>query len=65
MITRCRALLMLSVMLSVAVARAGTISTPEIVRKTADASFACMQWTPVGLCFWLRCSLFGCDVESS
>jgi integrating conjugative element protein (TIGR03756 family) len=24
-----------------------------------------MQWTPVGLCFWLRCSYFECDVESS
>ena len=58
-------LLMLSLMLSVVVARAGTISTTEIVSKTVDASFACMQWTPVGVCFWLRCSYYECDVESS
>ena len=24
-----------------------------------------MQWTPIGLCFWLQCSFFSCDVESS
>ncbi len=56
---------MLSLMVAMAVVRAGAISTTEIVSKTVDATFACMQWTPVGLCFWLRCSYFECDVESS
>jgi len=65
MIRACRALLMLTLTLSLAIARAGTISTTEILSKTADATFACMQWTPVGLCFWLRCSSLVCDVESS
>ena len=65
MIRLCRALLMLSLMLATLIARAGAISTTEIVSKTVDATFACMQWTPVGLCFWLRCSYFECDVESS
>jgi len=57
-------LVSLSLMLSTST-RAGSISTSDIISKTADATFACMQWTPVGLCFWLRCSYFECDVESS
>ena len=65
MIRPCRVRLLLTLMLWVAIARAGTISTAEIVSKTAEATFACMQWTPVGVCFWLQCSFFGCDVESS
>ena len=65
MIRLCRALFISTLMLAALIARAGTISTTEIVSKTADATFACMQWTPVGLCFWLRCSYFECDVESS
>ena len=46
-------------------ARAASITTTEIVQKTGDATFSCMQWTPVGLCFWVRCSVFGCDVETT
>ena len=65
MIRLCRALFISTLMLAALIARAGTISTTEIVSKTAEATFACMQWTPVGLCFWLRCSYFECDVESS
>ena len=61
----CRALLMVTLSLSLTLVRAGSISTMEIISKTADATFACMQWTPVGLCFWLDCSFFGCGVESS
>ena len=60
-----RRVAMLILMLSVPQAPAGTINTGEIIEQTADATFACMQWTPVGLCFWLRCSYFECDVESS
>jgi integrating conjugative element protein (TIGR03756 family) len=41
------------------------IRTTDIVEKTAEATFACMQWTPVGLCFWLRCSWYQCSVETS
>ncbi len=52
-------------MLLASSSRAGSISTTEIFRKTAEATFACMQWTPVGLCFWLRCSFFVCNVEAS
>lgn len=46
-------------------ARAGSITTAEIVSKTTDAAFSCMQWMPIGICFWLRCSIYDCDVETS
>ena len=41
------------------------ISTADILSRTAQASLVCTQWTPVGLCFWLQCSLLACGVESS
>jgi len=56
---------LLILILSFTSARAGTISTGEIVSKTALATFACMQWTPIGLCFWLDCSFLACTVQSS
>ncbi|MCH8058906.1 MAG: TraU family protein, partial [Proteobacteria bacterium] len=65
MIRSCQIFLLLFLLLLSTNTRAGSISTSEIITKTADATFACMQWTPVGLCFWLRCSFFGCDVEAS
>jgi len=45
--------------------RAADIRTTDIAARTAQATFACTHWTPVGLCFWLRCTLFGCNVETS
>ena len=62
---RSRAVALLMFFFSVTAARAGTISTGEIISKTTSATFACMQWTPIGLCFWLNCSYFECSVESS
>jgi len=47
------------------VGMAGTITTPEILAKTTAAAFACMQWMPIGTCFWLQCSLFSCSVRTS
>jgi integrating conjugative element protein (TIGR03756 family) len=52
-------------LLMVASARAGTISTSDIISRTASASIACMQWMPIGLCFWLECTPFGCSVTTS
>lgn len=46
-------------------AQAGSISTPEIISRTASATIACMQWMPIGLCIWLDCSLLGCGVSTS
>jgi integrating conjugative element protein (TIGR03756 family) len=45
--------------------RAGTLSTPTIVHRTTAAALSCLRWTPIGLCFWLRCGLGGCAVRSS
>ena len=44
---------------------AATITTPGIVAQTTAATFACMRWMPVGVCFWLRCSWTGCRVRTS
>ena len=60
-----RSVVVLSLFLSSTTVHAGTITTPEILSKTSAATFACMQWTPIGLCFWLDCSFFACSVESS
>lgn len=46
-------------------AQAGSISTPEIISRTASATIACMQWMPIGLCIWLDCSPLGCGVSTS
>ena len=43
----------------------GTISTAGIVSQTTTAALSCMRWMPVGVCFWLRCSLTECTVETS
>ncbi len=45
--------------------KAGSITTPEIVARTTAAVLSCMQWMPIGTCFWLRCSLTGCSVRTS
>ena len=43
----------------------GTITTPQVIAQTTSAALSCMRWMPVGICFWLRCSLSGCSVETS
>jgi integrating conjugative element protein (TIGR03756 family) len=45
--------------------RAASLTTAEIVAQTSAAALACMQWRPVGLCFWLECEPLGCTVNSS
>ena len=45
--------------------KAGSITTPEIVAETSAAAFSCMQWMPIGTCFWLQCTPFGCSVRTS
>lgn len=45
--------------------RAANLTTAEIMEQTSSAAFACMQWRPVGLCFWLDCDLLSCTVHSS
>lgn len=45
--------------------QARDITTLEITAQTTAAALACSRWQPVGVCFWLRCSLFGCSVNTS
>jgi integrating conjugative element protein (TIGR03756 family) len=48
-----------------ATGQSGTMTTPEIVAQTTAAAVSCTKWMPIGLCFWLRCTLFGCSVRTS
>jgi len=50
---------------SSAASLAATVTTPGIIAQTTAATFACMRWMPVGVCFWLRCSWRGCRVRTS
>ena len=43
----------------------GTTTTPQIIAQTIPAALSCMQWMPIGACFWLRCSFSGCSVRTS
>jgi integrating conjugative element protein (TIGR03756 family) len=40
------------------------ISSVAIVEKTVGCT-DCMDWKFVGMCFWLKCKLFDCDIEES
>ena len=40
------------------------IRTAKII-KSAITCEDCIDWHPVGICFWLKCSLFECSVEES
>ena len=66
MMPRCFRSLGLAVLLMVPLTgKAASITTSEIVARTTDAVMSCMQWMPIGVCFWLRCSLYECSVETS
>jgi integrating conjugative element protein (TIGR03756 family) len=43
----------------------GTITSPQIITQTTTAALSCVQWMPIGACFWLRCSESGCSVRTS
>lgn len=44
---------------------AATVTTPSIIQRTTTAVLSCLRWTPIGICFWLRCGFTGCRVRSS
>lgn len=64
-IKRCSSLLLLSSFLFPVTSLAGNITTAGIVTKTTAAALSCLQWMPIGMCFWLHCSWTGCDVNTS
>ncbi len=65
MTLRGHALLLIMMLLLPVAGFTGTITTPQIIARTTTAAFSCMQWMPIGLCFWLRCSISGCRVRTS
>lgn len=54
----------LAAALCLAPAGAGTTSAQLIAASAAGAP-ACLQWAPVGVCFWLTCTPWGCSVHTS
>lgn len=54
----------LSLTLSPASHAVDSIDGVSIVEKTI-ACDECVDWQFVGMCFWLKCSFFSCDVEES
>ena len=46
-------------------ARAGSITTPEIIFETTNPAtlHSCMQWALIGLCVWLDCDPSGCRIR--
>ena len=42
----------------------GTITTPGIITTTVAGIPACMKWAIIGICFWLKCGLTGCSIET-
>jgi integrating conjugative element protein (TIGR03756 family) len=59
------AVFLFMVLLLPATGYTGTITTPSIITQTTAGALSCMQWLPIGTCFWLRCSLSGCSVRTS
>lgn len=45
--------------------QARDITTDSIISETMSAAESCLHWRPVGVCLWLRCSLFGCSIQTS
>lgn len=42
----------------------GKLQTDKIIESVVNC-VDCLDWKLLGMCFWLRCSLTGCDVENS
>src|SRR5690625_7420839 len=36
----------------------------EITQATMSCT-ECIDWRPSGICFWLKCTWFSCDIETS
>lgn len=41
------------------------ISLVEIAKDSVVNNVGCVQFTIAGICFWLRCTIFGCSIETS
>jgi hypothetical protein len=43
----------------------GSTTSPEIAKTTLSALPSCVRWRIRGVCFWLRCTIFGCEVKTT
>ncbi len=41
------------------------LQTADIAESTVKCGDECIDWKIVGVCFWLKCSLFSCSVKES
>lgn len=53
----------LAVWLITTISSSSALDTSTIVASTLSVD--CLEYRVAGICFWLRCTLFGCSVESS
>ena len=42
-----------------------TTNTAKILTDTVSAAASCANWRVAGVCFWLRCSIWSCSIETS
>lgn len=45
--------------------QADSVTTAEIITATTSAFFNCADYSLIGTCFWLKCSLSGCSIKTS
>ena len=41
------------------------LTSTELIAASMAGYGSCLQWAPVGVCFWLTCSPWGCSVRTS
>ena len=46
-------------------AKAETFNTLDVLSATVKQFWSCADWSPVGACFWLKCSFFSCTIKVS
>jgi integrating conjugative element protein (TIGR03756 family) len=41
------------------------VTSAKLIAATFAGAATCLQWTPVGVCFWMTCGPYGCSVHTS
>lgn len=44
--------------------KSGELNTADIIASVLNCP-DCLHWELLGICFWLKCTLFSCDIEES
>jgi integrating conjugative element protein (TIGR03756 family) len=61
----CAAVAAMGCLCALAAEDTDTITTAQIVSRTVSAAPSCAQWRVSGVCFWLRCTIWSCDLKTS